>query len=333
MKNFLLLLCLSLAVLPAYPQDDVEVVVVTGKRPGPPLWKVTNGENTLWILPLVLVVPKNMEWDDARVAALIAQAQEVISTPNVSYGVSKGVLLNPVNAFRAMRMWKHIQKNPDDATLVEVLPATVYARYSALKLAYFPRDRDIDQLRPSVASQVMFTHVMDAEELITPAGIVQRVQKHIRNNKDIVVTETRLEHTLQGKFSELRTRAESLMNGLDPEQEAACFDLRLGVLEHQVDDIKAVANAWANGSSTGFADFLDEGNIDNPCASLMLKSSEGELLGQLELESRQLWLDAAQKALEKNRTTFAMLPLAQIMGDASFVDELGARGFAVREPQ
>jgi hypothetical protein len=60
-RKFLLLFCLALLPL-SWPQaqDDVEIIVVTGRRPGPPLWTISNGDNTLWILPLVSTVPKDM---------------------------------------------------------------------------------------------------------------------------------------------------------------------------------------------------------------------------------------------------------------------------------
>ena len=35
----------------------IEEVVVTGKRPGPPLWQVTKGDHTLWLFGTPRLIP------------------------------------------------------------------------------------------------------------------------------------------------------------------------------------------------------------------------------------------------------------------------------------
>src|SRR5690606_28115075 len=101
-------------------QGDVVEVVVTGRQPGPPFWKVTKGANTLWILPLVSTVPRDMVWEDDKVAAVIMEADEAISAPDISVGVSKALLLNPLNLIRGIRIYRRIRSNPDGKTLEEV---------------------------------------------------------------------------------------------------------------------------------------------------------------------------------------------------------------------
>src|SRR5690606_5397297 len=59
--------------------QELEEIVVVGRVPGPPLWKVTNGEHVLWILPLADFYPRRMEWDSMRVEGLIAGSQEYIA--------------------------------------------------------------------------------------------------------------------------------------------------------------------------------------------------------------------------------------------------------------
>ena len=41
----------------------IEEVVVTGIRPGPPLWKVKHEDHVLWVFGTVTPIPKRMEWD------------------------------------------------------------------------------------------------------------------------------------------------------------------------------------------------------------------------------------------------------------------------------
>jgi hypothetical protein len=334
MRKLILMLCAVLACAPAVQaQEDLEVIVVTGRRPGPPLWRVTNGDNTLWILPLVSAVPKNMEWDDERVAALIADADAAIDVPNVSYDVPKRVLLNPINWVRAVRMFKRLAANPDGQTLADVLPTGLHERFAALKSEYFPRDDKIDKLRPSFALDEISGYVRDGETLTGTSDIERRVDRHIRRNRDIVRMDMDLVHMLDGNYRELSERVEDIVNGMQGETEIACFDLTLSVFEQHLDDIKAMANAWANGSAAELEDFAQSDSLDNPCNALQANSSEGTLLLDMQRESRARWLDAAQGALETHASTFAMLPLAQIIGTNSLVAELASRGFMVRDPR
>src|SRR5690606_29285872 len=72
---------------------QLDEVVVTGRLPGPPLWKVSKNHNVLWILPLIDAYPKKMEWDSARVESLIAQSQEYIERPLAYRGLGTA---NPI---------------------------------------------------------------------------------------------------------------------------------------------------------------------------------------------------------------------------------------------
>lgn len=333
MRKLILLLCLALATLPAFAQEDVEVIVVTGRRPGPPLWKVTNGDNTLWILPLISAVPKDMEWDDARVADLIANADEFIDVPNVTFGVPKTMMLNPVNVVRAVRLFKRLSANPDGKPLEEVLPAPLYARFTAVKTEYFTDDDAMEGMRPSIAANVLRNQILSTEQLVSPTDITRRVERHVRRNRDIVHTEMQLTRMVEGNYRELSERAESLMGSLSGEQEVACFDLQLSVFEQHLDDIKSMANAWAKGAAEELEDFTESDGLDNPCAAMLVESTEGKLILDATLENNARWVAAAQAALERNHSTFAILPLAQIIGANSLVTELSTGGFTVHDPR
>jgi len=43
----------------------IEEIIISGRRPGPPLWQIENGENTLWVFAVVSTMPKSFEWDQA----------------------------------------------------------------------------------------------------------------------------------------------------------------------------------------------------------------------------------------------------------------------------
>jgi hypothetical protein len=81
-----LLLLLALPVrVPAQADAEVaiepEVMVVTGRLPGPTMWRVVNGDNVLWIFPSFAPVPKRMEWDSTLVRGVLADAGVYLTQP------------------------------------------------------------------------------------------------------------------------------------------------------------------------------------------------------------------------------------------------------------
>lgn len=332
--NVIVLCAVLLTCLPsgAPAQTQMEEVVVRGRQPGPPLWRVSNGEHVLWILPLVPTVPREMIWDDDRVASVIRDADAAIGSPDISVGVSKLVLLNPINWIRGARLLKRVSANPGGATLEEVLPAPTYARYAAMKARYFPKDEEIDELRPAFATGRISSAVLDAEQLTGSGIITKRVDKLIRRNRDARYTDITIEEQLEGSFSELRARIEALADSLPQDGEIACFEEQLTRFERHIDDMKMAANAWATGMARDMEDFATTVGLQDPCAQLLLGSSEADLLENLLARSTQSWLDAAADALESNASTFSMLPMVYITGDLSLTDRLAAMGYAVHRP-
>ena len=60
-------------------------VPVSGKRPGPGLWKVSKDGHVMWVVGMYAPLPPKMEWDDSRVERLIAQSQEVLAPPSAGW--------------------------------------------------------------------------------------------------------------------------------------------------------------------------------------------------------------------------------------------------------
>ena len=62
----------AVANLSNVPEEKlIEEVVVTGIRPGPPLWKVKHKDHVLWVFGTVTPIPKRMEWDSEAVEYII----------------------------------------------------------------------------------------------------------------------------------------------------------------------------------------------------------------------------------------------------------------------
>ena len=105
----------------------IEEITVIGRYPGPPLWKVTSGDRTLWIFGELSPVPKGLDWDPRNAERVLDRAGGVIGGPRVS-----AMTLNPIRLFRLFRAARRLARLPEGTTLADQMPAELYARYTAL---------------------------------------------------------------------------------------------------------------------------------------------------------------------------------------------------------
>ena len=328
-----LLLLLALPVrLPAQPgpegTEQPEVIVVTGRLPGPPLWRISNGDNVLWIFPSFAPVPKRMQWDSARVERVLAEAGVYLTAP--SWGFSFSSTGGPKNWRDEARLNDRLMHSPGYKKLQEVLRPELYARYAALKERYFPRNDDIDELRPLFAMQSMRDEVQREAGLAPPGAIFDQIEKLARKNRRLQRIDTSATLELELPFVEVAERMETMMNGLGP-KEHECFELELRRMEIDLDAIKRRANEWANGRIGEFrAVQLQSG--DNPCQTLLFGGTDSEALQDLARQTQEKWLSGAESALTNHRTSFAVLDIADLLKADGLLSRLAEKGFAVSEP-
>jgi hypothetical protein len=309
-----------------------EIVVVTGRQPGPPLWRVISGENVLYVFPILSPVPKDMEWESGRVERALADSQEVLYAPDVEADFSTRILFNPINIFRGMRLVSRLTANPGGVTLDAVLPPELYARYRALKLRYFPRDDEPEEMRPVFAGAMLSERILREEGLDTGGNIEQELERLIRRTDNIVETGISVTADFTGSFKEVAARAEAFVASLSREQERECFTQEIVRIETDLEDMKSRANAWAEGRIDQFRGIPLPGDVNDACEAMLFDSSEFETLDQLITELDRRWLEAAERALATNASTFAILDIVELLREDGLLAELEARGYEVVAP-
>jgi hypothetical protein len=312
--------------------NPIEIVVATGRLPGPPLWRVNHGDNVMYIFPTLSPVPEGMIWDSERVAFVVEQSQEVLMAPDIDTDISTTLMLNPINLIRGPRLARRISRNPDGATLDEVLPPELFTRYQALKLQYFPRERDGEQLRPLFAGTRLADRILREEGLESGDEITNRVDRLIRRNRALKLTEIEVVMDLRGSFRSLAERATALVESLSQEQELACFAEQLRRVESELDAMKSRANAWALGFVDEFRDIPLPGDEDDACLLLLVESSEFETIEQIRADLDERWLEAAEGALTANESTFAILDIVELLREDGLLARLESRGYEIIEP-
>jgi uncharacterized protein YbaP (TraB family) len=295
-------------------------VLVTGEQPGPGMWRVSNGAHELWILGTLDPLPKKMHWRSRQVDATIARSREVLAPPSVAVDVGffKGLMALPTLL--------HARKNPGGKTLKDVLPEDVYARWRVLKDEYLGEDDDVERLRPSVVAHELYQHALDHSGLTSGESVWTEVEKTARKNRVPVTTGT-VTLALDDPKGTIKK-----LEQIPHDPDVACLAATIERLETDLQGMRQRASLWALGDVEGLrgASFTDQraACLEAVTSVPALRSRILELRDQL-LEH---WLSAAERALANNDSTFAVLPIAELLKPDGWTARLRARGYAVDEP-
>ncbi len=229
----------SRAQTSAEPLDEI---VVTGEYAGPGLWQVTHPDypgHTLWILGEPPPLPNRMRWHPQKVERVALQSQEILLQPGFSLKPDK-----KVGVFRMLSLVPaalKLRKNPDKATLRELIPPDIYARWLVQKKLYLGRDSGVEKMRPFLVAQKLRDAAFKEMDLGV-GGAWGAIAKMV-GEKKIPVTSPSLDFTF--KTDELRAQIKSFARQKLADEE--CFAQTVALTEalsnKQVEDARA--RAWA----------------------------------------------------------------------------------------
>ena len=304
------------------PITDLDLMVVSGAQPGPGMWKVTKGDHVLWILGTLSPLPKKMEWQSRDVEAVIAQAQEVLSSPgvalNVKIGFFQGLMLAPKLI--------GIRKNPGGASLQQKVPADMYARWLPLKRKYIGNDHGIETWRPLFAAIKLYDDAIAKSGLTKRSDIDSVIKAAIKRNK-VKVTAPMVKLVIDDPKAAVNEFRASSMDDVE------CFDKTMRRLETDLDTMVARANAWAVGDIETLRQ-LPHANQMDACVKATTEAGFARKRGFGDIDARvqQLWLTDAEAALAKNQVTFATLEMPELLRPGGYLASLQARGYSVEAP-
>jgi len=340
-KRIVPLLCLCFLTAPAWSQSEPapaavgevqqaqeneskdEQILVVGQRPGPGLWKVSKGDNVLWIFGSYSPLPKKMEWRSHEVEKIISQSQEFLTPPSTKtkMGFFKKVSLIPYAI--------GFEKLPDGATLKDVLPTDVYARWIPLKAKYLAKEGDgIERKRPIFVADQLHSAALHHAGLDSDKEVRESISQMAKKNKlNIVAVEVDL--PLEEPARMLKEFKKSSL------ADAACFAKTLERLETDMETMRLRANAWAKGNLEEIQK-LNYADREGACRAAMFSSSVIKDLPEFQtLEARmtEAWLAEVDKSLETNKSTFATMALHRLLDPKGIVAALQARGYVVDKPE
>ena len=299
----------------AAPTQQLEEIAIVGERPGPRLWKVSKADHVLWLLGTLNHLPKRMTWRSSDVDAALAQSQELLTSgPSVSASVG------PIGAIRLYLQWRRTQKSPDHLKLDVWLPPPLYARFEVLKARFDAGDDSIEELRPSFAALRLYEHAVDAAGMTAHDAVEQAVIKLAkRRHIPIESAELKIEDP-SGALKEV--------SALPPTMEIDCMAATVTRIETDLPSMQERARAWAVGDVDRLR-ALPYPNQREACLSALSNSPRIKALVD---RVTQAWNSEAEAALTRNRVSFAMRPIYELLDADGPLARFRAEGYRVEGP-
>jgi len=301
-------------------EDALDEVVVSGEQPGPGLWQVKSGANTLWILGTHSPLPKKMEWRAKQVEAVIASSQTVIAPPDIRSGIGFFTTL------RILPTMMRAASIPDDGTLATLLPPQLYARWSVVAKHYSVSGRT-ERMRPSIAALALSQKALDAEQLSEREVIWPVVQKLARRH-DVLVRQPTVNLDIKDPKGLLKDYAR-----MDPSVEINCLDGVVARIEHEIPRLRSEANAWATGDVAPLRKVRIDPVVDRCREALAGSPQLAAMVEKAQQKYRLELLLAWEGALQRDRSALALAPIAELLGNDGLLNQLRQRGYQVIEPQ
>lgn len=311
----------STAAAPPPPANAVELQTVTvrGEQPGPALWEVRRGTHVLWIVGTLSPLPKHAEWQWTKLETALSRSTELLEAPSARLKMSSSL-------FSRLALQPSAKLNPGGATLQGLLSPEMYTRWLALRHQYLRDDDALEFMRPMIVAQQLYEKALAADDLTNTIDVADMVEKlaHRHGNRVIAV-----------RYELLVTRAPpSTSIDQDQQKGIACLDETMRLVEHDMPKLTQRANAWATGDMTTLQGLMPQHSYE-PCIVAAINGDFEKQLNIPDLPQRieTAWMDAAEAALIRNRSTVAVLSLEQLLSDDGYLAKLKARGFIVRSPE
>jgi len=338
MRTNILSICVLLGTAPVSAQSieeaPLEEVVVTGEFPGPGLWKVTRAgdesNHILWIVGEPPPLPKSMKWKSKEIEAVALGAQEILRDSSVSMEPDE-----KIGFFRGMTLLPAIleaRRNPDEARLKDLVPPDLYARWLVQKKQYLGRETGVESWRPLFAAEKLRKAAFDDLKLRESGRVWEVIGKQVEKRK-IKVTNPRL--TFKIKRSEVRTKLKEFSR--ESLADLECFGTMLAFTEALGDreTQNARAHAWATGDHEALMRLPALPSPNLPCAMAVMSSQVAREFIPADLRDKvhALWLEAAEKSLATNASTFAIVPFVKLTRPDGYLAMLRGKGYLIEAPQ
>lgn len=306
------------------PKDVLQLapVTVSGVLPGPALWKVSKGDHVMWVLGLTSPLPKKMQWESEHLDQLIAESQQVLKAPDMAVGARVGFW----GRLFLIPSMIGIKKLPDGQTLKQVLPPYLYGRWQVQKEKYLSGSWGIDRLRPYFAGKKLYAAVIERSGLTEEGGVEKAIYATAEHDK-VTITDTTYVIVMQDPRADAKLFKKVSMG------DQQCLSGVLDATEQSLLQATVRANAWATGDLGTLRTVFSNQQQDD-CLTAIGNTDVAKKLGMTDIAARieQTWVKAAESAIDHDKRSVALLPMAKVLSSDGYLAALQAAGYTVTAP-
>jgi len=186
--------------------------------------------------------------------------------------------------------------------------------------------RSIEKTRPIFAGQKLLDKALKKSGLTRDTGITKKLKKMAKRNK-IELIQPKIVIDFNKPKSALKKFKKSEINDLE------CFTKTIERIETDLNEMRLRAVAWSYGDIETIKSlpYVDD---NQACSSALLNSELAQDIGMTDIRSRlrTVWLDEAKTSLTNNKSTFAVLPITQLLSEESILNDFASAGYKVEAP-
>ena len=230
-------------------------------------------------------------------------------------GIFRGLTLLP---FRA-------RHNLDGQTLEQVAPHELYMRWLGLRVKYLGNSSD-EKLRPMLAALDLADHALDKDGLDDGPAIWKRIESLARGAR-VPIRPVVLDLNIRDEKAYVRD-----LTQIYTDRALACLRSVIEHLESDLPSLRERANLWSLGDVARLRPLLA---ADEPIAcfdAVMSVSRFRNEYDQVSARLDALWISSAEQALERNRSTVAVVGIKKLLAVDGWLAQLRSRGYGIREP-
>jgi TraB/PrgY/gumN family len=290
-----------------HPTDSaLEEVLVVGEHPGPGLWKVSRRSHTLFVLGTHVPLPKDFVWRSKEVESVIARSTEILGAYSVSLRVDQE------SAFQSRR-----------GKLQEVLPRRMYVQWRALRAKYIGDDAETERLLPTAAALLLQARAFERSGLTYGDEVWRKIYQLAQAHRVPVWQQSYETRPVAGEWRRPRQVRQNGVKYLGETMNRLSSDIR---------DARARANAWATGDVAVLKSLVENDASYAKSLAYSWPFLSDKEVQRLHTEAENKLLAAIERAMNRNETTFAALPIYLLLGEQGLLARLRAGGCSIEEP-
>jgi len=216
--------------------------------------------------------------------------------------------------------WHRAQKNPDRMKLDAWLPAPLYARFEVLKARFDAGDNSIEELRPGFAALRLYERTVDVAGMTVHDEVEPAVIQLAKRRR---VPIDRVALKIDDPAGALKEAS-----ALPPSIEVDCLQATVTRIETDLPSMQERARAWAVGDVDRLR-ALPYPNQREVCITALENSPRMKALVE---GAAQAWSSEAESLLSRNRVSFAMRPIYELLDSAGPLAKFRAEGYSVEGP-